>query len=920
MSLKLLKRILFILVLISLKSNVSAQNIGVLKGIVKDQVTQSEMSGVSIQLVGKETRYALTQDNGTFEVVNLPKGKYQVKFKLLGYEDLITDSLDIQGVVLNSYFLNPNGLSLETVQITAKVNRESEISLLAERQNASTVIQKMGSQELDRKGLGNVEEGLSKIVGINQSEENGLFVRGLGDRYNNATLNGLPIPSPNPDLKMIPLDIFSSSIVKNIEILKSYNSAYYGDYSGGNIDIVTKDFPEYSFFKLGLSFGANSRSTGKEFLGTYSGVSDFFGFSRTKRSMPEWVENLPVYDSYNQDNQKPGFATPWVPSAFKAPINTGISLSFGNNYRFKGSERLGYLVSLNSKQNYSFQPGKSAWYNAQQESIYNYNTEKYSYSTNTTGLFSVNYQFNESTKIGLLGLLVNDSENGVMDNFGSNWDLGEIYGRRNTLIQNTLYTTQLFGSHDLNETDQIKIALGYTQTIGSIPDRAQWMAEARENNQFQFSSNGITDVNRYFSDLDDQDMSFHSEWLSDFSEKSDWFKEVKIGFDARIKRRNFQARQIDADARNIRTFFDINELDKILSEDNLGIGNASTWRYKEVPNEQNKYKSEMEIFAPYIHAKLEFSPDWTLDAGVRFEKSRQSTDYKLSRDIISAPYRNNTFTGADILPSIALKHLLNEKSSLLLSLSQTVARPLFTEVAPFRYNESAGTAQRQGNPDLKNGKIYNVDLRYDYFPNPGDLISLAVFAKELYNPIELVRLSGSEPMFSYVNSDQARIMGVEFEFNKKIQQNLIFGFNATYQNTEIHFDENKLHDKGVPFYPTHFKRPLYGASPYLINTDLTYVANWNTLSNSQLTLTYSRAGKRLFLAGSDGTGDIYEMPVDNLNAVINTKLNQRFGFDISLQNLLDPAFKFQQEFSQNALEYMNIRKGVSASLSIHYNF
>ena len=302
------------------------------------------------------------------------------------------------------------------------------------------------------------------------------------------------------------------------------------------------------------------------------------------------------------------------------------------------------------------------------------------------------------------------------------------------------------------------------------------------------------------------------------------------------------------------------------------------------------------------------------------KKSRQSTDYKLSRDIISAPYRNNTFTGADILPSIALKHLLNEKSSLLLSLSQTVARPLFTEVAPFRYNESAGTAQRQGNPDLKNGKIYNVDLRYDYFPNPGDLISLAVFAKELYNPIELVRLSGSEPMFSYVNSDQARIMGVEFEFNKKIQQNLIFGFNATYQNTQIQFDENKLHDKGVPFYPTHFKRPLYGASPYLINTDLTYVANWNTLSNSQLTLTYSRAGKRLFLAGSDGTGDIYEMPVDNLNAVINTKLNRRFGFDISLQNLLDPAFKFQQEFSQNALEYMNIRKGVSASLSIHYNF
>lgn len=911
-----------LLVLMLFNTNLFAQYSNGLKGVVKDQVTESEIPGVSIQLIGATTRYTSSQENGTFEVGNLPKGKYQLKLIVLGYEEFVSDSLTIHDdeIITTEIFLNPVGLNLETVQVQGRANRESELSLLIERQKASSIVQKMGSQELDRKGLGNVEAGVTQIVGITQTEDQGIFVRGLGDRYNNATLNGLPIPSPDPDVKMIPMDIFPSNIVKNIEILKSYNSAYYGDFSGGNIDILTKDFPDKTFLKLGLSVGANSRSTGKDFLGTQNGISDYLGFSRNKRSMPSWIESLPVYDSYNENNQAPGFHTPWVPSSYKAPINSGISLSFGDNFVLNSNEQLGYLFSLSSKQSYSIEPGKSAWFNAQQESIYDYNTQAYQYKTNTTGLLNINYRPNYKTKIGLLGLFVNDSEDGIIDNYGLNWDLGEIYGRRNTYIQNTLFTTQLFGSHEINAQNSVELAFGYTHTIGSIPDRAQWMAESRGNGLYQFSSNGITDVNRYFSDLNDDDFSFHSEWTSDLSEKDQILKNFKVGFDARIKGRQFNARQIDADARNIRTLFAIHELDQILSENNLGIGNSSTWRYKEVPNEQNKYRSEMEIFAPYIQANLEFNSKWALDLGLRFEQSRQSTDYKLSRDIISAPYRNNTFNGSDFLPSLSLKHLLNSKSNILFAVSRTIARPLFTEVAPFRYNESAGTAQRQGNPNLENGAIYNVDLRYDYFPNPGELISVALFAKQLYNPIELVRLSGSEPMFSYVNSDEAQIAGIEFELNKKINKQLSVGLNATYQHSEIKFDEDKLSEKGVPFYPTHFNRPLYGASPYSINADVSYLFDWNEISNTQLTLTYSRAGKRLFIAGSDGTGDIYEMPLNHLNATLNTQLNKRFGFDISLQNLLDSKWVFQQEFSQNNLEYMNIRKGISASLSLHYNF
>src|SRR5690606_6445929 len=214
-------------------------------------------------------------------------------------------------------------------QIQGKVNRESEATLLGERQRASAVLQKVGSQELSRKGLGNVGEGVSKVVGVSKVGDQDIFVRGLGDRYNNATLNGLPIPSPNPDVKMISLDIFPSQIVNNIEVLKSFQSAYYGDFSGGNIDIVTKDFPDRSFLKLDFSMVANSQSTGKNFLGSNRRFVDLLGFSRQNRAMPAAIKDLQVYDSYNEGNIDPGFQTPWVPKQYKAPVNSGIGISGG---------------------------------------------------------------------------------------------------------------------------------------------------------------------------------------------------------------------------------------------------------------------------------------------------------------------------------------------------------------------------------------------------------------------------------------------------------------------------------------------------------------------------------------------------------------------------------------------------------------
>lgn len=906
---------------------VQAQN-GSVTGIITDAQSQETLIGVTIRAEGSAKGTA-TDVEGKFRLTELAAGTHTLTVSYVGYKTLKVEDVKIErgkttelSIALQADF----GL-LEEVVVTARVDKGSSLALINDRKLSSLVIQKVGAEELSLKGIGNVGEGLKKVVGVAMVGDKSLFVRGLGDRYNNATLNGLPIPSTNPDVKLIPLDIFPTSIVKNIEVLKSYNPVYYGDFSGGTIDIVTRDYPEKGFTKISLSAGYNSISTGKSFLGKKKGFSDLLGFSRSGRSMPELVAGSGAYDSYYNDNTDPGFKTPFAPYTYTAPVNTGLSFSSGNRYLLNNNRTFGYLLTVSNSNEYSYQPGKSAWFNAQQDAIYNFTTEDYFYKTNTSALLSLYLKSSPKTNMSVTGLFVNDSRDGVQDNYGENWDLGPIYGRRNTLIQNTLATGQVSVNHRLTDTWTLSGSAGYTKTVGSIPDRAQIMVESRggEEPQYQFSPNGITDINRFFADLHDHDMATH---INSHIKPGGVFNEINFGFDARYKKRKFDARQIDADVKSIRNLFTLDELDEVLSPSRLGVGSANTWRYKEVPNEQNRYRSEMQIYAPYVSANFIWAEKWNLTAGLRFEASVQSTDYKLDRDVVTAPYRNNTITGNDLLPSVTLKYTVTPNSSLILAGSKTISRPLFTEAAPFRYNESAGTAQRQGNQYLRNGSNYNADVRYDIFPNPGEIISFSVFGKRLVDPIELVRLNGSEPMFSYVNSDRAVVAGIEIELNKNLGsllgapafRDFSVGLNGSYLYSQVEFDKDKLDQKGVPFYPTNFKRPLFGASPYLVNADLMYRANWSEKSATSFSLTYNVFGKRLFIAGAQGTGDIYEMPVNTLNFNINNTLSKNVDLKLGFNNLLNPNIVYNQEFATNNLEYMNIRKGVSVSATLSYSF
>ena len=186
---------------------------GVIQGTIIDKQTKEPLTGATVQIAGTTTgtvadvegNYTLTLSNGT----------YTIEVKYIGYKTLRMNEVKVKANATLNFELEVDAQTLDAVTVVARKNLEGEKALLQERQKATLAIENMGAKEMTLKGISNVQDGVKKITGISIASAGQLIVRGLGDRYSTTTLNGLPIASPNPDNKLIPLDLFPASTVKN---------------------------------------------------------------------------------------------------------------------------------------------------------------------------------------------------------------------------------------------------------------------------------------------------------------------------------------------------------------------------------------------------------------------------------------------------------------------------------------------------------------------------------------------------------------------------------------------------------------------------------------------------------------------------------------------------------------------------------
>lgn len=882
-----------------------------------------------------------TDFDGNFEL-SIPAGKSNLVVSFIGYKP-DTTHLDLApGQVFEvNRTLTSNAQVFQEFIIEAKQNRESGSLLLMEQKSAGQIQQSIGAQELSAKGVSDVAEGLTKVSGISQSSSssNNVFVRGMGDRYNNALVNGLPIPSSDPDMKVIPFSIFPTSIVQSLTINKTASPNLYGDFAGGTINISTKDYPEKKFLEIGIGTSINTNTTFKKFKKSDSDALDMFGYENGDRLLPNDIKNEDIYNSKYAGATSSPFNSGYNAKTVTASPTSSLSFA-GGSYKKIGSKGLGFLVSGSHSNGYQTLYGNQKLIDNFGVIKENYYYEKFSYSTGTNLLGNIHFKLNDRNKFNYNAIYIHTSDNDISDYYAQMRDFDRdayLINTRNVLQLNTLFTNQLRGQHTFLSNDNLDVNWGFSKSFGKsiVPDRYQLLYQSEDYENYVFSGLNASDNHRFFSDLKDDELAYNINGKYYFGKTEDYSRgNIEVGAQNKSTVRSFWWRQININMDVLTTQMNENNLlvstdnpEQYLNNDYLSDG---SFYYKEQIDPSREYSIWQDIRSYYANVDYDLVKDkLKLIAGVRMETSKQTIKYKKLGDLLSGKSRFINYDTTLFLPSMSLKYSINEKSNFRFAASQTVSRPGMKELSPFQFQDQAKILY-EGNPELINGTNYNADLKYELFPNSGELIAISVFGKYLKDPIERTEIPSSGTLFSYFNLGEAYVGGIELEVNKSLGTLLgnsdnealnkfNVGFNASYLYSKLVLgDENTIETNKGTIIATNLERPMTGATPVLVNADLGYKVNIKNIT-SNIKVTYNYNGKKLYAAGAMGRGDIYELPVQTLDLVFKNKITDKLSVDLKFKNLLNPSIRHEQEAGGVKVLRNEYKRGRVVSFSLNYN-
>ena len=895
MSMKLDFGKVFFLILLLVLSTMTALA-GNIKGTVLDKQTIEPLTGATIQITG--TAQGVVADIDGNYTLNVNDGTYTITVRYIGYKDILLNSIKVKAETLLNFEMESDAQALGEVSVVAKKNLEGERALQMERQKATLAIENLGAKEMNIKGISNVEEGVKKITGISIASAGQLIVRGLGDRYSTTTLNGLPIASPNPDNKLIPLDIFPASTVQNITVSKVYDASAFADYSGAHIDISTKENVGSDFLSISFNAGGKFNTLGKDF---YRMDRDGSLFNTPSLDQKLIDMSLTDFEEYARHNRL--FNTSFQVSKKTALPEFGGNIGFGKRFTLGGNEisvlgSIGVSNDLQTMDNASIRTLEATG-----NTLNEFNYDSYSNELKIAALGNLGYSFRTSDHIGYTFFYARNAIDTYMRREGVDYEDHHLIGSNNVTHIYSLQNHQVNGKHHFGKQWDLNWSGSYSKTSSDEPDRRQVMF-IREDDQIKLFKLNRQETMRYFGSLNED------EWVGDLTVSYRFGDNNKLqaGFTYKDKNRDYMGTRFYYNLNKLNpTITDIYDTDSFLNMENVENGSITIDRKKQP---KDSYTASNSIYAGYIATDYYPIAPLLVNLGVRYEISKQWVDYYTDGGKAERSELNKN----DLFPSLNMKYQMNEKNSLRFAFSRTVTRPSFIEMAPFLYQESYGSAQIRGNADLQNGYNYNIDLRYELFEKNGDMLSITAYYKHLKAPIERVQtLSGGSAVHSFRNADNGMATGVEIEFRKEIVKDLRFGVNGSYMYTNVKLPEGGAY--------TNSQRALQGASPYLANADLTYSPAFSNDRQLSVALLYNLQGPRIHSVGISGLGDIKQQPVHTLNFTGSYRFNRRFAVKLQVNDLLNQDILFKQEVptTGDKVEVERFRKGTGFEVGFSYD-
>lgn len=883
-----------------------------ISGTITDLSFNNEtLPAVSVAVKGTPVG-TLADYNGKYSL-DLNPGNYILVFSFIGYETVEVPVSVKSGEkkVLNQG-LHSDSISIEDIVIEITQSREKESALLVEQQRAVEIKQNIGAQELSRKGVGDVAAAVAKTSGVSKQEgSNNVYVRGLGDRYNSTSINGLPVPSNDPEKKNIDLALFSTDIVEYISIDKVYSSRVSGDFAGGNVDISSKNYRGNTMFEIALGSAVNTNAVEKAGNFLLQDGPNEFGYSSYG------VPQDPLGGFHFENSLAP---------VKEAPYGGNLSLKAGKSFDVGKEGSLNLFATAGFDSGFEYREGINQSVSAQGAKLKSFNQEKLSYKTNTTGMFNANYVINDNHKLSYNFLFINSSDQtrdvyrGFLRDIAEN-DNGLV--QRATYVQNTLFVNQLLGKHKLSEKIDFDWGASFNKITSDMPDRTQnTMKFLDQYNGYVFAQNTITDNHRYFQSLEEDELALNLAVSYKLGNEENTKGKLTLGYNGRIKERDFEAIQFNfrITGSQLNTAFDPNNLDTFFNQQNYSNGLFSIEAF--AGERRQIYNGEQHINAGFASLEYKLSDKLSSIVGLRLERVEQTVSWVTQLDPEGG---KNTFERNEFLPNLILKYELTDNQNLRLGASKTYTLPQFKERALFIYEDV--TEVKVGNPDLYPSQNYNLDLKWEMFPRSEEIISATFFGKYILDPINEITLASSTNDISFLNvGDTGYVYGVEvevrkniFEFEQAYANKLSAGLNVSYMQTHQELDSEKVRrETSYNINLTDETSGFTGASDLLLNADISYLKEWSNDRSIMATLAYSYYSDRLYALGVENKGNLVDKGMGTLDFIFKTKIDRNFGINFSARNILNPEFRRMQENASGAVPALTYKKGAFFGLGITY--
>ena len=925
-------KFIVVLFVLMISFSISAQETGSIKGKLTDKELNNEPMAFANVLIKGSTKGTTSDFDGLYEIDNLTPGTYTVEFSYLGYETINMPNIVIEegkATVLNVAMGASKGVSLEEVVVTSSIKKDSEVALLLDQKKAVAIKESIGAQALTKLGVSNAASATSKISGVSSNEGSGdVFVRGLGDRYLTTTMNGLPIPSDEIEKKNIALDLFPTRIIQNVSISKTFAPETSADQASGNIDITTKQLTGSEEYSLGFGVGINTNSIaeGGDFKATANTGDINLGFHSRNQNVFESITKQ-SWDTQNVDN----------------PVDYSFNFTAGK----KLSDKLALFVTGSQSNSHEYGEGVFRQYRSNFVDDTITDARTWEKKVITTGMADLIYYVNENHKIKATALAVNklsdkifeggrDMTSSIFEETEEDEGLFQFVRDQNTK-QTTLLIGQLSGTHRLGEEKhKITWGSGYNFLNAQEPNRIRNEVNFNED-LVQLGRTGGFQQRKSTQKIEDNEINAYIKDHFTIKDEEEKKLNVSFGVNYRNKERDFVSQFIGVEEAftNAINPNSIDELSVVFVEKNFADG---VLEYNIL--QPDRYKGKLVSMAGFANVNLGVAK-WNFNVGFRY----QADDIDVTYDVGNIPGRigatNKTYN--NIYPSINAKYSLTDQHALRFAASKTITLPEFKEIAPFEYVSPTGQVTR-GNPDLEASNNYNVDLKWEYFPSNGQLVSLATFYKLINDPINQVQDRGSAGIFSYFNSgDKANVFGLELE--TKID--LIKPEDNDAPELKLHFnatrmwhsqDLKELKDAEGNFIRTFrykglTKTDLQGASDWIMNTSINFSTRGSKPFIAALAANY--ASDKIYALGSpedqsnsetEYNDAIIEKGFVTLDAIFSKKVSKHLTLRFTGKNLLNPSIERTQLVKPSTTNIESDKvvrsytRGVDLRIGVNYKF